>query len=121
MPETDKFEDNINRQLYMNAATWKVLEEKGVTPEMELTLNFSYSVPSKGQAQSLKSMLEEYGYDVAVNSSGTLFKKTYTVDGVSRQSNLTQGKLDQWVEWMVLAGKESDATFDGWGTAVPKK
>ncbi len=46
--------------------------------------------------------------------------ETYGVTGSTLPTTVSPEILDQWFEWMVLAGYENrGCKFDGWGTEVP--
>ena len=106
-------EDVIAKQQAMNTQTWAVLRERGVTEASELHLDFAYDAPSLAAAEQLAAFLRaETDYDVNADAG--------SVTGTTRSTTLSQTILDEWVEWMVLAGYENGrCKFDGWGTALP--
>ena len=94
------------------------LESHGVNLETELQLDFTYYAPSKEKAERLKSVLSKYEYSVALEKTGCLPWSKWLVSGRTSKTTVTLEKLNQWVLWMVIAGKESDSEFDGWGTEL---
>ena len=119
MSANDKYESIRAKQLAMNAATWAQLQRRGVQPETELQLDFTYYAPSKEKAERLKAVLAEYEYAITLKRIGVLPWSKWLVSGRTSKTTLTLEKLNQWVLWMVTAGKESESEFDGWGTEVP--
>ena len=116
---TDKYDVILAKQLALNHLTWAQLENSGVTPDTELQLDFAYHAPSKDKAEQLKGVLTEYEYSVTLKKSGVLPWSKWLVSGRTSRTTLTLQKLNQWVQWMVTAGKESEAEFDGWGAELP--
>jgi len=119
MPAKDKYEAILAKQLAMNAGTWAQLESHGVKPDTELQLDFTYYAPSKEKAENLKCVLSEYEYSVVLKKTGVLPWSKWLISGRTAKTTLTREKLNQWVLWMVTAGKESDSEFDGWGAELP--
>ena len=114
------YEQLLSRQLLMNQQTWATLQKHGINEESELRLDFSYNAPSQEGAELLRSFLyEETDYDVRVESDGSLWRKKWRVEGSTQATTVSQQILDEWVTWMVIAGKEKGGCdFDGWGTSV---
>ena|SRR5689334_21310755 len=103
----------------MNEQTWRTLQGHGVTPDSERRLDFSFRAPSQAAAEGLKRLLEEQtDYSVSAQSTGSLFKRRWTVTGRTQPTKISPEILDQWVDWMVTAGLHSDCEFDGWGTEL---
>jgi hypothetical protein len=84
-----------------------------VTESTELRLGFFYEAPSDGAAEELAAFLRaETDYDVSVDG--------VSVSGTTQPTSVSARVLDDWVEWMVLAGAEHGrCEFDGWGAAIP--
>ena len=103
----------IAQQRAMNTQTWAALQERGVTETSELRLDFAYDAPTKESAERLEAFLRsETDYDVSADDG--------SVTGSTQLTTLSPTILDEWVEWMVLAGYENGrCKFDGWGAAVP--
>ena len=119
MPEADHYDNILAHQLAMNRETWAALQAHGITEESPVCLDFTYRAPSRQAAQALEALLrKETDYTAAVESDGSLFRKTWTVVGSTQQTTISPEILDQWVLWMVTAGKEAGCDFDGWGTSV---
>jgi hypothetical protein len=121
MNEPD-YEAIIGEQLAMNERTWKSLVAGGVTAETILKLDFFFVAPNKVAADSLVFLLnEETDYAVASpRSAGHLWRTQWSVSGSTKETRLTAKFLDEWVSWMVIAGKRSKGcVFDGWGTEFP--
>ena len=120
---TDSLDDRYRRllakQLVMNEQTWSTLVTRGVNESTELRLDFAYAAPDRSSAESLESVLKEQtDYDVRIQSSGNLLRKTWAVVGSTRPTQVSHEILDQWVDWMVTAGLHQNCEFDGWGTQV---
>jgi hypothetical protein len=110
----------LERQLAMNVETWNRLRSHGVTEATKLKLDFSYDAPTRAAGEKLARLLrDETDYDVAgPDPSGDGF----VVSGTTQQTTVSLDILNQWVEWMDAAGRQSDGCeFDGWGTQVPAK
>jgi regulator of RNase E activity RraB len=114
----DSYARNLRAQLAMNAETWQTLLRNGLKPDTELQLDFLFRSPDEKRAEGLKELLEEYDYEVEVSEGETSSEGEWLVSGKTIPTALSLEKLDQWVEWMVAAGKEYDSEFDGWGTSV---
>jgi hypothetical protein len=111
------YEGNLLRQLSMNRETWRMLQERGVTEETPLRLDFFFYTKTRESAESLRTLIEQKtDYDVAVESARTWFQRTWCVKGTTQPQPVSLDILDQWVQWMIVAGKECSCDFDGWGT-----
>src|SRR5450631_1809124 len=114
MPDTH-YEEILAKQLAMNQQTWAALQEHGMTEESTLRLDFSYNAPNRGAADKLCALLrEQTDYEVEVESSGSFLRRRWRVEGRTQKAALSPAILDQWVTWMVTAGKEGSCDFDGW-------
>ena len=110
----------LERQLAMNVQTWSALRQHGVTEQTDLRLDFSYDAPTRGAADKLVKLLkDETDYDVfEPNPTGSGF----LVSGTTQETRVSLDILNQWVEWMHSAGRQSEGCeFDGWGAQVPAK
>jgi hypothetical protein len=113
------YETILAKQLAMNRQTWAALQKHGVTTESKLRLDFSYNSASRKDAESLCALLrEQTDYEVNVESSGSFLRRKWQVEGRTQETAVSAEILDQWVTWMVIAGKERTCDFDGWGTSV---
>ena len=118
MPD-QHYDQILATQLAMNRQTWTVLQQHGVTQQSQLRLDFSYNAPSRDAAETLIAMIhEQTDYDVRVDSSGSFLRRKWRVEGTTQPTAISPEILDQWVTWMVTAGKERVCDFDGWGTPV---
>ena len=114
-----QYEEIVAKQLAMNRETWAVLQRHGVNEESRLRLDFSYNAPNREAAEKLRALLKEQtDYDAAVASSGSFLRRKWRVEGTTKGTAVSPAILDQWVTWMVIAGKERSCDFDGWGTSV---
>ena len=109
----------LELQLAMNVQTWNVLRQHGVTEQTDLRLDFSYDAPTRAAADKLVKLLrDETDYTVAEPSPSDT---GYLVSGTTQETQVSLDILNQWVEWMHAAGRQSDGCeFDGWGAQVPK-
>jgi hypothetical protein len=115
----EHYKQVLAKQLAMNRQTWAVLQQHGVTEQSQLRLDFSYNAPSKDAAQTLVALIrEQTDYDVRAESSGSFLRHKWRVEGTTQKTAVSPEILDQWVTWMVTAGKERLCDFDGWGTPV---
>ena len=113
------YEDILAKQLAMNRQTWAALQKHGVTTESKLRLDFSYNAESREAAERLCALLRgQTDYDVSVTSSGSFLRRKWRVEGRTLETAVSPEVLDQWVTWMVTAGKERFCDFDGSGTSV---
>ena len=118
MPDTN-YEKLLVRQLAMNSQTWATLQGHGATEQSELRLDFSYNARNQESAEALCAFLqEETDYEVRVESDGSLFGRKWRVEGTTQATKVSQEILDEWVTWMVTAGKDKACAFDGWGTSI---
>jgi Regulator of ribonuclease activity B len=118
MPDPN-YEDILAKQLAMNHQTWSALQKHGVTEKSKLRLDFSYNSPNRQAADGLCALLrEQTDYEVQVESVGSFLRRKWRVEGRTQATAVSPAILDQWVMWMVAAGKERSCAFDGWGTSV---
>jgi hypothetical protein len=109
----------LARKLAANEQIWQTLQGHGVTPEPELRLDFAFLAPNRGSAEQLQQLLEEQtDYTVSVQPSGTKVPGEWIVEGTTQPTRISPEILDQWVDWMIVAGLERDCEFDGWGTEI---
>ena len=114
-----QYDELLARQLVMNRQTWAALQGHGATEQTELRLDFSYNASTRESADALCAFLrEETDYDVRVESEGSLLRRKWRVEGTTQATTISPEILDEWVTWMVIAGKEKACDFDGWGTSV---
>jgi len=115
----EHYEQILATQLAMNRQTWAVLQQHGVTEQSRLRLDFSYNAPNRKAADAMAALIQEQtDYDVRVESSGSFLRREWRVEGATQKTAISPEILDQWVTWMVTAGKERACDFDGWGTPV---
>jgi hypothetical protein len=115
----ERYEEILAKQLAMNRQTWAALQKHGVTEQSELRLDFSYDAPNRNAAESLRALLQEQtDYDVRVKSGGSFLRREWRLEGTTQTTAISPEILDQWVTWMVTAGKERQCDFDGWGASV---
>jgi hypothetical protein len=118
MPDTHN-DEILAKQLAMNRETWVALQRHGVNEESRLRLDFSYNARDRESADKLCALLrEETDYEVKVESSGSFLRRKWRVEGTTQETLVSPAILDQWVTWMVTAGKERTCDFDGWGTSL---
>jgi hypothetical protein len=105
---------NLDKQIAMNVESWRRLRVHGVTEQTNLRLDFSFVAPTPAAAIKLVELLkEETDYDVSV--------RDLVVEGATQTTQVSLDILNQWVDWMCAAGRQSDGcVFDGWGTQVPR-
>jgi hypothetical protein len=107
-------EDVLASQLAMNGNTWQALQANGVDEQTQVRLDFFCDAPESSAADQLAAFLQaETDYEVKAEKRA--------VAGSTQPTAISKEILDQWVEWMVVAGHENGrCKFDGWGAAVPK-
>jgi Regulator of ribonuclease activity B len=119
MSTNTHYENILQKQLAMNRQTWAALQKHGVTEESQLRLDFSFNAPNREAADKLCVLLQEQtDYSVKVESVGSFLRRRWRVEGSTQNTAVSPAILDQWVTWMVSAGKERACDFDGWGTSV---
>ena len=102
--------------LSMNRQTWVTLQRHGVTEATQVRLDFSYCARDRKAANLLRTLIrDETDYDVRVATSP---RGDVLVEGSTQKTAISPTVLDQWVTWMVDAGKRCGCDFDGWGTPV---
>ena len=106
-------EDVIAANQARSRAAWAALRRRGVTESTQLELEFFYDVRDAGAAKELGDFLRaETDYDVEIDEE--------RVTGTTQPTTFSPSILDEWVEWMVLAGYENGrCKFDGWGAEIP--
>jgi hypothetical protein len=118
MPDTH-YEHILEQQIKMNRETWDALLRHGLTEQSQVRLDFSYNASNSKAADALRALLlEQTDYDVRVESGGSFLGRKWRVEGRTQETTISPAILDEWVAWMVTAGKETACDFDGWGTSV---
>jgi len=113
------YEEILAKQLAMNRETWAALQKHGITEQSQLRLDFSYNAPSRDAAETMRALIQnQTDYEVRVESDGSFLRRKWRVEGTTQKTAISLEILDQWVTWMVTAGKERACDFDGWGTSV---
>ncbi len=103
----------------LNKKTWRALKENGLKPNQEVELDFFYYCANDKDASALKDFLKrERDYQVSVRLAPEGRNSGWSVVGKTWWTVITPDILDEWVEWMILAGQEFNCDFDGWGTEV---
>jgi hypothetical protein len=116
MTESGDNADLLAQQLARTRALWHSIEVRGVREGTELTLDFSFEAPSLSRASALCELLRretDYSVDVSAHED------EWTVSGHTQRAAISLAILEQWVDWMVAAGEQTGAIFDGWGTELP--
>ena len=113
------YESILAKQLAMNRQTWAALQNHGVAEESKLRLDFFYNAANRDAAENLCALLrEQTDYEVKMESSRSFLRHKWRVEGRTQETSVSPEILDQWVTWMVTAGKEHSCDFDGWGASV---
>jgi len=115
-PTTGQPMNLLDKQLAMNETTFARLRERGLTPDTDVQLEFSYVAPGEQQARALQRMLTRET-DYAARATA-LNDSTWAVTGVTKPTTITLEVVNEWVTWMVSAGLQYDCVFDGWGTEL---
>jgi hypothetical protein len=116
---SDHYDEILKRQLGMNSQTWAALRAHGVTAQSQVQLEFSYNAPSRDAAKALIALINTHtDYDVQAKTTGVFLTRKWCVEGKTQRTAISLEILDQWVAWMVTAGKELNCDFDGWGVSV---
>ena len=103
----------------LNKNTWRTLQENGLTSDQKVELDFFYYCTDNKGANLLKQFLEsETDYQVSVRREPDGSENGWSVVGKTQKTAISPEILDEWVEWMILAGEEFKCEFDGWGTEV---
>lgn len=111
-------QEQISRQRAMNRQTWRALQKNGLKPDQEVELDFFYYCGDNQAANSLKNFLErETDYQIEVHPAPDS-NEEWSVAGKTQKTTISPEILDEWVEWMILAGQQFHCEFDGWGTEV---
>jgi hypothetical protein len=106
----------LTEQLALTRMTWARLQEHGVADGSDLQLDFFYAAATNGQARALKRFLEEEtDYEVRVVAD----RDHWILRGQTQRVALSLTMVEQWVEWMVIAGLRFECVFDGWGAQAP--
>ena len=115
MPDTH-YEEILEKQIAMNRQTWAALQKHGVTEESQLRSEFSFDAPSRQAADRLCALLQEQtDYNAKVESGGSFLRRQWRVEGRTQNTAVSPAILDQWVTWMISAGKEQSCDFDWTG------
>ncbi len=95
-------------------ATWKKLQEGGLTTKTRLQLVFSYTMPSESMARVFsRGLRERFGYHV--ETSELPASEGWSLKGRTVETTVTLEILKKWISYMVQAGVESGGRFEGWG------
>lgn len=120
--EHDPFRQLLDRQLEMNPRTWAALEQRGVSSETLLVIDFYFTAPSKDAAKYLMRIIRQRtSFACEVRPEGPRLKRTWRVFGQTKPSTASIEMLNDWVTFMVTIGaKNGECRFDGWGVKVPE-
>ncbi|HUR84325.1 MAG TPA: ribonuclease E inhibitor RraB [Solirubrobacteraceae bacterium] len=118
----DPFLRLLDRQLEMNPRTWAALEQRGVTSQTLIVIDFYFTAPSKDAAKYLVRILRQRtSFACEVHPEGPRLKRTWRVIGQTKPSTASVQMLNDWVTFMVTLGaKNGESRFDGWGVKVPE-
>ena len=112
----NNYQEIIENQLAMNQISWQKLVQNGLTSDDEVRLDFWYYTTNKENAESLKVFLQnETDYEVSIEASNNSVR---SINGQTQKTEISLAILNEWVEWMVLAGQEFECQFDGWGVQL---
>ncbi len=100
--------------------TWSLLADRGVCESTPLVLDYRFEAPHRKNAEGLTGALVELSEEVSLVRCGTFFRPMYTITGAMPPRSFDQEGLVGWVEMMCLLGRQFEAYFDGFGTAVPE-
>jgi hypothetical protein len=112
----EQYQQLLAQQLAMNEQTWTTLARNGLKPDAEVQLDFSYYGPNEERVNALKDFLQaetDYTANVAEGDG------RWALTGRTQKTRVSKEILDQWVDWMIIAGLRYGCQFDGWGTEVP--
>lgn len=100
----------------MNELTWNKLIESGLTEQSQIRIDFFYASETKESAHDLERFLtEQTDYETSVDSAnGT----EWIITGKTQATTISFEILNQWVEWMIIAGAQFNCIFDGWGVEL---
>jgi hypothetical protein len=116
---SEHYNEILAKQLLMNRQTWAALQGHGITADSQLRLEFSYNAPSHAAAEALVLLIKQQtDYEIRVEAGGNFIHRKWRVEGATQTTAVSLEILDQWVTWMVTAGKERGCDFDGWGALV---
>lgn len=118
--EIDWADRLIAEQQGMSVATLEALRAHGVIEDVTLLrLDFHYEAPGESQAEMLANFLtQSTDYEVAATPRRSRFglRRAWSIDGQTQETPVSSSILNDWIEWMVLAGAENgECRFDGWG------
>ena len=110
----EEFKKQVTPEFEQLPATWKRMQDEGVTTETLLKLSFGYSVPSEEVARKLSTMLQtKFSYELEVSKIDGA--EQWRIKGSTGQTTVTQEILGKWISYMVQAGVECGGKFEGWG------
>ena len=116
--------DGLDEQLQKNRDTWAQLNELGVRPGDDLSIDAFFFAPNQEAAGRLAAALSAAGWDSQVSSStsGLLRRKVdWDVQASRFVSGVDLDRLDALVTEIEAAAHEHDSEFDGWGAQLPSE
>jgi Regulator of ribonuclease activity B len=113
------YKELLTKMIVMNQQTWEALKKHGATEESQHQLDFYYYAPSREAANAMAALIrQETDYEVRVESDDSDLSGKWLVKGTTQKTTISLRILDDWVFWMVTAGRQQGCDFDGWGTEV---
>lgn len=111
------YEVALARQTVFNQVAWTRLQELEATGSTRLTLDFFDDAQSQADARALKATLfEETDDDLSVEPTEG---SDWTLIGQTQPTAVSLESVNQWVDWMIIAGLNHQRTIDGWATETP--
>jgi len=112
------YQRSLSSQTSMSPKTLQQLYAHGVSPEMQLPLEYFFYTDTTEKARRLVEALVDLGYDPECGASAS-DERTILITGWSPALLMEEYAVVEWVTDMCQVGFEHDCEFDGWGTNVP--
>lgn len=113
-------EQILARQRVQTPQTWASLSLRGINETTPVVLDFHFSAPDAGAADSLVRFLRaETPWEVATVSfnAGFMGRREWEVAGSTQRRTINLDLLIEWAEWMVVIGADHNCRFGQWGVA----
>jgi len=126
MDEPDRFLsperhfEATQKQLASTPQTIAALRGFGVTPEMQLKLEYFFYSNALDKGRALATALLALGYSAEAKAAAH-DPSLCVVTGWTTPLAIDEAPLVAWTKAMCEMGFEKDCEFDGWGTPVPQR
>lgn len=113
--DNDEVKDSILNHKARNELAWKTLAAKGYSEGTPVKISFFFSAADEKKAEELSAFLAQ---EARFSARAVFEDGGWGVAGATQEAVISLDLLNAWVEWMVRAGHQFNAYFDGWDAEI---